>query len=352
MIAFRETKRKPLLVELGGDLVRRLTYPALAVLVVILLGTLGYFVAGHGSRSLLDSVYMTSITITTIGFSEIFDLGPGGREFTLLVMWAGWGVMIYAAATVTAFFVERNPAQLIRERLMEKHIDDLNDHYILCGGGETAAHILNELISTRRACVVVEADAERIRWLRDHFADSLVLHGDPTDEAVLIRAGLSRAAGIFAALGDDGPNMLVTVLANFNNADLKIVSECRDNNLASKFYRAGADYVVNPMFIGSMRMVSEMVRPQVVTFLDRMLRDQTAHRVEQVMVGERSALAGRKLGEADLYRHSGLTPIALEWPDGAVVFNPGPDEVLTPGLAIIVIGDPGQVARLSAYCSS
>lgn len=327
-------------------------YPGLAVLVVALVGTLGYFVAGAGARSLLDSAYMTSITLTTIGYGEIFELGRGGRAFTLLLMWAGWGVMVYAAATVTAFFVERNPARLIRERLMEQRIEDLKDHYIVCGGGETAVHILHELISTKHACVVVETDAEVIARLRERFADLLVLDGDPTDEAVLLRAGLLRAAGIFAALGDDGSNMLVTVLANFNNADLKIVSECRDNSLTSKFYRAGADYVVNPMFIGGMRMVSEMVRPQVVTFLDRMLREQTAHRVEQVTVSAGSAVAGKTLAEADLQRHGGLTPIALERPDGAVVFNPGPDAVLAPGMVIIVIGDPDQVARLAAYCSS
>lgn len=352
MMVGGRTARKSLLVEIGGDLIRRLSYPAVAVLIVSLIGTLGYFIAGHGARSLLDSAYMTSITLTTVGYGEIFEFGQGGRAFTLLLMWGGWGVMVYAAATVTAFFVEKNPAHLIRERLMEQHIEDLKDHYIICGGGETAVHILRELVSTKRPCVVVESEAERISRLREHFGDLLVLHGDPTDEAVLLRAGLTRAAGIFAALGDDGPNMLVTVLANFNNADLKIVSECRDNSLTSKFYRAGADYVVNPMFIGGMRMVSEMVRPQVVTFLDRMLRDQTAHRVEQVMVGEQSAVAGKKLAEAALREHSGLTPIALERPDGTVVFNPGPEDVLTPGIAIIVIGDPDQMARLRAYCSS
>lgn len=350
MTAKPEVSRRPLVVELGGDLIRRLTYPAAAVAVVMLVGTFGYFVSGGGTRSLLDSLYMTSITLTTIGYGEIFSLGQGGRAFTLLLMWAGWGVMIYAAATITAFFIERNPAKLIRERLMEQHIEELKDHYLVCGAGETALHIVRELASTKRPVVVVEADAERIAWMREQIADLVVLRGDPTDEAVLLRAGLMRAAGIFAALGEDGPNMLVTVLANFNNANLKIVSECRDNSLTSKFYRAGADYVVNPMFIGGMRMVSEMVRPQVVTFLDRMLRDQTAHRVEQVVVGEQSRVAGKKLSEAALQQHSGLTPIALERPDGTVLFNPSPDEVLTPGLAIIVIGDPDQLARLRAYC--
>lgn len=232
---------------------------------------------------------------------------------------------------------------------MEQRIEDLKNHFIICGAGETGTHIVRELFTTKRQCVVIEADPVRIAWLREHFADLLILRGDATDEAVLLRAGLMHAVGIFAALGDDGRNMLVTVLASFNNSNLKIVSECGDNSLSTKFYRAGADYVVNPMFIGGMRMVSEMVRPQVVTFLDRMLRDQSATRVEQVNIAAGSRLAGKTLGEVPIYEISGLVPIALERADGAVVFNPGPNEVLIPGMAIIVIGDPDQVEKLRTY---
>ncbi len=346
-----QSSRRPIAIELAGELIRRLRYPALAVIGVVLVGTLGYFVMGRGQRSLLDSAYMTSITLTTIGFGEIFELGAAGRFFTLLLIWSGWGVMLYAAATVTAFFVEKNPARMIRERWMEQRIEDLKDHFIICGAGETGSHIIRELYTTKRPCVAVETDAERIAWLQEHFPDLLILHGDATDEAVLLRTGLMRAVGIFAALGDDGRNMLVTVLASFNNSQLKIVSECRDNSLSTKFYRAGADYVVNPMFIGGMRMVSEMVRPQVVTFLDRMLRDQSATRVEQVNIAAGSRLAGKTLGAASIYEISGLVPIALERADGDVVFNPGPDEVLVPGMAIILIGDPEQVGKLRAYCA-
>jgi len=166
----------------------------------------------------------------------------------------------------------------------------------------------------------------------------------------LAQAGLPRAQGLFAALGDDGRNMLLTVVARYVNPQIKIVSECRDNKLTNKFYRAGATYVVNPMFIGGMRMASEMLRPRVVTFLDRMLRGQKAARVEQAVIGENSALAGKTLAQADIPARTGLTPIALEMPDGRSVFNPGGEEVLESGAAIIVIGEPEQVARLRAYC--
>ncbi len=342
--------RKSLVIEFGGELIRRLKYPALAVLVVLLAGTVGYYVLGRGAWSWINAFYMTSITLTTIGYGEILDLDRAGRAYTLVLMWAGYGVMLYATATVTAYFVERNPARLIRERLMEQRIDELQHHYIVCGSSESSIHILRELHTTERPSVLVTTDPEAVQEVTEHLSTVSVLRGDPTDEGVLQRAGLQRAQGVFAAMGDDGKNMLITVLARYDNPEIKIVAECRDNSLVSKFQRAGADYVVNPMFIGAMRMASEMIRPQVVTFLDRMLRQQTSTRVEQVTVGSFCSIAGKTLGEAAVFEQTGMVPIALEKPDGTVVFNPGPDELLTAQTAIVVIGSPEQVAQLRTYC--
>ncbi len=339
-----------LLFSLSADLFRRLRYPLFAVLGVFLFGTLGYYVLEQGKVSLLDCMYMTSITLTTVGYGEVFPLDSGGRVFTTVLMWAGMGVMIYATAVVTSFFVEINLIQLVREQRMKEKIEQLQDHYIVCGASETAIHIIRELYETKRPFVVVELDAQRVDEVRKMFEDVLIIHGDATEEEVLAQARIQQARGLFAALGDDGRNMLLTVVAHYVNPDLKIVTECRDNRLINKFYRAGADYVVNPMFIGGMRMASEMIRPRVVTFLDQMLRGQEAERVEQAVVAKGSAVEGKRLDEADIPGHTGLIPIALEMPDGRTVFNPTGQEVLEAGTAIIVIGKPEQVARLRRYC--
>ncbi len=341
-----------ILLPLATDLFRRLRYPFFAVLGVFLFGTVGYYVLGEGKVSLLDSIYMTSITLTTVGYGEVFPLGGPGRAFTTLLMWAGMGAMIYATAVVTSFFVEINLAQLVREQRMKNQIAQLREHYIVCGASETALHIIRELHDTRQPFVVIELDPQRVAQLKAQFEDMLIIQGDATEESVLDEAGVTRAQGLFAALGDDGRNMLLTVVARYVNPGVKIVSECRDNKLANKFYRAGATYVVNPMFIGGMRMASEMLRPRVVTFLDRMLRGQEAARVEQAVIKEDSPLAGKTLAQAGIPEHTGLTPIALEMPDGRSVFNPTGEEKLEAGVAIIVIGEPAQVARLRAYCGA
>ncbi len=341
-----------ILLPLAADLFHRLRYPFFAVLGVFLFGVLGYYALGQGQVTLLDSIYMTSITLTTVGYGEVFPMGELGRAFTTILMWAGMGAMIYATAVVTSFFVEINLAQLVREQRMKNQISQLRNHYIVCGASETALHIIRELHDTQQPFVVIELDPQRVEQIKTMFEDMLIIQGDATEESVLAEAGIIHAQGLFAALGDDSRNMLLTVVARYMAPGIKIVSECRDNELANKFDRAGATYVVNPMFIGGMRMASEMLRPKVVTFLDRMLRGQEAARVEQAVIGENSALAGKTLAQAGIPERIGLTPIALEMPDGRSVFNPSGDEILESGAAIIVIGEPEQVARLRAYCEN
>ena len=346
-----QESRRSLWIELAEEFARRLRYPALALVVVFVFGTVGFYLLGGEGGGWLESAYMTSITLTTVGYGEIFELGRAGRIFAMMVMWFGVAGMLYATATATAFIVEKDLGRLLRERRMEQRISKMENHYIVCGAGETGSHIIRELYATKQSCVVIELDPARAQWLSERFEDLPILRGDATEEDVLIRAGIERAQGIFAVLSDDGQNMLITVLARFISREIKIVSQCRDNSLANKFYRAGASYVVNPMFIGGMRMASEMIRPQVVTFLDRMLRGQSVMRVEEVRVGAHSALVGKTLQEADIYSRTGLTPLALEIPERETVFNPAPGTTLEAGAVIIVIGNPDQVAALRAYCA-
>lgn len=165
-------------------------------------------------------------------------------------------------------------------------------------------------------------------------------------------AGLERAHGLVAALPEDSQNMLITVQARFVNPGLKIGTRCHNNGLVDKFYRTGANYVVNTDFIGGMRLASEMIRPQVVSFLDRMLRGQgPTVRVAEVTVAEGSRLAGQSLGQARLLERAGLLAIAIKHPPREeFVYNPSPQEELGPGSVIIVIGNPGQIAALEALC--
>ncbi len=339
---------------LAKAFLRHLVVPALMLLFILIFGTVGFLIIGDGKWGLFDCAYMTSITLTTVGYGEVLDdFGTNGRSFAMVLMWLGMGVTLYAVSTITGFVVEKNLSRILKERKMERRIAALRNHFIVCGAGKTGFNVLNEMIASRRPCVVIEVRPERLEWMRKQFEDIYFIQGDATEEEVLQRAGIRRASGLLATLEDDSHNLLITVQARYINPNLKIVTRCQENNLTDKFYRAGANYVVNPAFIGGMRMASEMVRPHVVSFLDRMLRskDQTV-RVEETTICEGSPWAGRTLRDLDVHRKTGLIPIAIKSPeDDDFHYNPAPDSVLTPGTVMIVIGTPDQIAELEQYCT-
>jgi voltage-gated potassium channel len=332
---------------------QQLVFPVLLLLVVFISGTLGFFILGGGKWTLFDCAYMTSITLTTVGYGEILeDFGTDGRLFAMILMWAGMGVALYAVSTITGFVVERKFSRILRERKMEKSIAALKNHFIVCGGGHTAVNVLQELITSKQPCVCIELKPERMERIAHHFPGLHYIQGDATEEEVLLRAGIERASGVLAVLDEDGHNLLITVQARYLNPGIKIVARCHENNLAEKFYRAGANYVVNPAFIGGMRMASEMIRPHVVSFLDRMLRRNDAVRVEEVTIGEGSPWIGHSLREIDIQRRTGLIAVSLKRPeDPEFTYNPSQDEVLTPQSIIVVIGSPEQVSNLRRLCA-
>jgi voltage-gated potassium channel len=338
---------------LAAELLDRLLVPLLLVLSAFLFGTFGFLIIGHGRWTYFDCAYMTSITLTTVGYGEVLDnMGQSGRMFAMVLMWTGMGVTLYAISAITAFFVENNFSRILKERKMEKNIAALKGHIIVCGAGKTGFNVIRELHATKHAFVVIEGNRERLEWIQEHFKNVYSLLGQPTEEEILRRAGIQDAGGLVAVLSDDSSNLLITVQARYINPSIKIVARCNENNLADKFYRAGANYVVNPSFIGGMRMASEITRPHVVTFLDRMLRGQDQSlRVEEVTVCDRSPWVGQSLRQADIYRHTGLAPIALQHPGQTdFSYNPCADEILKPGTVIIVIGSPDQVLKLKDIC--
>lgn len=340
---------------LVGALLRRLVVPTLMVGAAFLFGTVGFFIIGHDRWTLFDCAYMTSITLTTVGYGETLEeLGRDGRFFAMVLMWSGMGVTLYAVSTITAFLVETDLWKILRERKMERRIAALKGHFIVCGAGKTGFNVIKEIYTTNHSCVVIDDDQERLQWVQGHFKDLFFLWGDATEEEILRRAGILNAAGIIAALSDDSHNLLITVQARYVSPNIKIVTRCNENNLADKFYRAGVNYVVNPAFIGGMRMASEMIRPHVVSFLDRMLRGQDQSvRVEEVVVGANSPWVGLTLREADIYRHTGLLPIAMKQPDqDDFSYNPSPDERLMPETVVIAIGNATQIMKLRQHCSA
>jgi voltage-gated potassium channel len=328
---------------------RRIYISLLLFAAVFLTGVAGFKIFGGAEASLLDCVYMTAITISTIGYGEVVDMShnPAGRIFTTLFIILSLGTIAFAVSSITAFIVEGELKNLLGRRRMEKDIAKLKDHYIVCGSDETAQTIIQELVQTRRDFVVIEPAKERVDKLAAS-GDILYVQDDPSEDAALIKAGIDRAKGIFPCLPTDEANLFVTITARSLNPRLRIVAEGIDPKSHQKMRKAGADGVVSPAFIGGMRMVSDMVRPAVVTFLDMMLRDrEKGLRVEEVEVRQGSPLAGQTIQEARLAEKTGALLVAVRRAGSDdYEFNPPVDRRIKEADILIFMGNPEMASAI------
>jgi voltage-gated potassium channel len=326
----------------------RLVGAGLAAAAIVAVGTFGYWVIGGGEHRLLDAMYMTVITLTTVGYGEIvaLDTHPWGRVFTMVLLLFGMGVLVYFASTVTAFLVEGQLRDVFGRRRMRRAIGALRDHFVVCGSGIVAAHVLEELRRVQRHAVAI-VPAAAAPMPVSALSDLLTVEGDPAEESVLREAGVERAAGIVPALESDRDNVLVVLTARQLNPAIRIVAMVTDAGNATKLQRAGADAIVNPPLIGGMRLASVLIRPAVVTFLDRMLRDQDRQlRVEEVVVGRGSPAAGRRVADLKVNDVPGVLLVALAMPDGSYRFKPSDDTVVAEDARLIVMGGVEGVAEL------
>ncbi|MBI1723426.1 MAG: NAD-binding protein [Gemmatimonadetes bacterium] len=328
---------------------RRLLTAAAGTFIVFLVGVVGYTIIGRGQHRFLDSLYMTVITLTTVGYGEIIpmDDNPAGRVFTMVLLVFGMGILVYFASTVTAFFVEGQLEQVFWRKRMHKAIGELKEHVIVCGDRVVAAHVIDEMRRVRRSVVSVHPVGTAPPPVSTE-GELLHVEGDPSDEEVLREAGIMRAAGLVAAMESDRENVLVTLTARQTNPIMRIVSMLVDPRTESKLRRAGADSVVSPFSIGGLRMASEMLRPAVVTFLDQMLRDRDRNlRIEEITVGRGSPAIGKRLGALHLNVIPGLLLLALvEAKEGRYHFKPTDDLVVAEEATLIVMGDPAAVGQL------
>lgn len=320
---------------------RKLLYIIGLLFFITTAGSLGYHLIE--GWPFFDALYMTIITLATVGYGETHPLSPAGRTFTMFLIMGGMGFILYSITEATAFLVEGEMSGYLRRRRMNTAISKLSGHFILCGYGLKGHHILDELVRTRRKCVVVENNSEKVRKLLER--NVLVVEGDATDDATLKAAGIERAAGLVAALPTDKDNLFVVITARGLNKTMRIVAKVDDLGAREKFIRSGADSVVSANFIGGMRMASELIRPDTVTFLDSMLRDQSDLRVEDVRVAPSSMYAGKKLKECVPLHNSHVLLFSVKHGDG-YEFNPSPDTVIHAGDTLVVIGYPEQVSTV------
>ncbi len=342
----------------SDDMKRRVFYALLMVVLVFAIGTVGYrFLSPAGLAvdgrpapvTWLQSLYMTVISLTTVGYGETLPVQRHPRMiiFTSVLLVVGIGVMTFTFSIITAFIVERSVTDAFRRRRMKKRIDKLTGHYIVCGASGTAASAIQEFLATRKDYVVVDSDEGILEKLAQEH-DSCVLEGDATDEDVLLEAGVARAKGLLANLPNDRDNLFLVMTARQLNPDLRIAAKVMEPKNNRKFRTAGADALASPQRIGGLRLVSELLRPSVVSFLDLMLRgtNQTL-RVEEVIVSKGSALEGKSLSDLEFRRRFGLQVLAIRGSEsGPFHYNPDPSRPLSEGSILIVQGDVDRVEEL------
>ncbi|MDH4068040.1 MAG: potassium channel protein [Dehalococcoidia bacterium] len=328
---------------------RRFVWAGFILIAIILIGTVGYWFIGGGQYSFVDTLYMTVITITTIGFAEIIDLSGsvGGRIFTIFIAVSGVGTMAYIVTNLTALIVEGQLTESFRRRRMEKIAGSYKDHYIVCGLGRVGCYIANELRATRRPHVVVDVNKSSVGSCLESLPDEVFIEGDATDSDTLLKAGVEKAAGLFAVAGDDNQNLVVSLTAKQLNPKLRVVARVNDMRNSQKMKKAGADAVVSPCAIGGLRMASEMVRPTVVSFLDTMLRDTGMNlRVEELPVPE--SLVGRPISALNLKRCSHALLLAVKTGDNWV-YNPSESYVIAQKNTLVFMTTPEGRDELAGF---
>ena len=310
--------------------------------IVFIVGISGYMlIEGWG---LLDSLYMTVITIASVGYMEVNPLSHQGRIFTIFLIIFGMGVLLYGVSTFTAFLIEGELSAMIRRRKMERRLAALKEHYIVCGIGGIGRHIINELHKTKRLFVAVDKSENMSKQLAEEGI--LSVQGDATMSSVLKAVNAERAKGIFCALPNDADNLLLIITAKGINPNIKIVAKAREDESEHKMRKAGADGVILPKFIGGLRMASQMIRPEAVTFLDEMLKSpDSVLRVEDITLGNHSPLIHKTLQTSGILDKSGVSVTALR-KGSDYIFNPRKEEKLEAGDVLILIGETKSIREI------
>ena len=309
------------------------------VIAVGIAGTIGYWLFG---MSLTDAAYQTVTTVTTVGFRELQEFNNLEQWFTIIIIITGVSTVLYTFTLAVQVVVEGQLRDFVGRRLMDREINKLTGHTVVCGWGRVGRAVADDLINTGHSVVVVDVNADRVA---DVAYPTVV--GDATLDSTLRTAGIERASALIAALEGDAENLFVTLSARAIMPDLFIVARARQDESVPKLANAGADRVVNPQELGAARMASFVARPHVAEFVDVVMHERSLEfRMQEYDVPDGSPLAGATLREADLRRRSGVLILALRRVDGSFTTNPDPDIVIEPHQVLIAVGNDEDFHRL------
>nr|WP_299388266.1 potassium channel protein [Allomuricauda sp.] len=318
---------------------------ALSMMVLVLLfGVVGYkFLSDF---TWVEAIYMTIITVTTVGFSEVRPLDANAKIFTVFLIVTSVFIFGFAISVITEYLLGRNSLQILKRKKVKKRIDSLSNHVVVCGFGRNGMQAAEKLKAYKKPFVVIERDKEVIER---HEDDILFVEGDANEDEVLIRAGIDRAQYLITAVPDDAENLFIVLTARQLNKKLFIISRASQVTTQNKLQFAGADKVIMPDKIGGDHMASLVVMPDLITFMDKLsMEGEHTTNLEEVEIEDfTDQMDCNSLRDLDLRRKTGCTIIGYIEPDGNYIINPEADLQLEPKGKVIVLGRPEQIKKLN-----
>jgi len=321
------------------------------IVLVIFGGTVGYQIIE--GWSFIEALYMTIITISTVGFKEVGQLSNAGRIFTIFLILGGIIVITSGISLIFSSIIEGTFGEIIRRQRMEKKLAKIKNHFIICGFGAVGEDVVNEFIRENKPFVLIEKDKNVLNKLLKEFPGIIFVIGDATDDEILKNAQIEKAKGILAVLGKTADNLYICLSARSLNPKLRIIARVIESESIDKLKKAGADYVFSPEKIGGIRLAAAALKPAVTSFLDAIIRGEYLDLVlNEVEVQEHSSIVKKTLKESEISKNIGIIISAIKSANtDKLIFNPSSKTIINPSDILIVFGSSDQIKQLKKICS-
>ena len=317
------------------------------LLAIFIIGTVGFhFIEGW---SFLDSFYVCITTLSTVGYGDFTPETAAGKMFTVFIVIFGVGMMFYSLVLMAETFIEGRLRNLLGRGKLEKIIEKMNNHYIICGGGRIGFLICRELMAGKMPCVIIDNNPEVIQKAQDE--GFIYCKGDATQDKVLIEAGIKRAKGVVCVLPSDAENLYVILTAKDLNQQIYIISRSEEEASEHRLLRAGADRVMSPYTLGGVRMAMAILRPAMLDFIEITTRGQSLElRMEEIAICKGSPFITQSLEDSGIRKRYGLIIVAVKKDSGKMIFNPMANYIIAEGDRLIAMGEDENVKQFSEAC--
>lgn len=321
---------------------KRILYAVLMLITLIAIGTCAYIY--FEGFTFWDALYMTIITISTVGFREVRPLDTSGKLITITIILLGVGLLFYTFGTAIEYFFGELFINSFEERRRRKKMKQIKNHLIVCGYGRVGKEVASSLSKAGHEVVVIENDPQKYEEAKKE--GFLALLGNASEESLLLEAGIKKAKGIAACVGSDADNIYITLTSRMLAPDIFIVARANSIDVINKLYRAGANRVISPPIIGGRRIATLLASPSLSEYLDVLNFDEDIEfEIEQFEVTPDSGLAGKTLRELSIRNRTGCLVLFIRQADGKLEILPNADTRITPGSKIAILGTPEQVSQ-------